>query len=296
MGYIPNLVAQSLKQQQTNSVGLVVTSIADPFVGRVVRGIDEVAQNAQMSVFLSVSKNDPEREISVIEIFHRRRVDGIIVAASRISSQYASRLAQIKIPTVLINQQAEVQSESLHTIAIDDFGGARLAVEHLLSLGHRSIGYIGAGNRPRSNRLRRQGYLAALSEAGIQPCEEWIKIAPPERRFHSDDVTDGEMLLPQLIQAGVTAVFCYNDMIALGALVASRALGQTVPGQLSLVGFDDIEMAQYVTPPLTTVHQPKLRLGRMAMEMLLGLLSDRPVEDQVLSTELIVRGSTARAS
>ena len=123
----------------------------------------------------------------------------------------------------------------------------------------------------------------------------WIQEAPPERRSYSDDVADGQTLMLEALRAGVTAAFCYNDMYAVGALMTCRELGIRVPDQVSIVGFDDVELAQYVTPPLTTVHQPKLRLGQLAMEMLLGLMEDQPVEDQLVPLELVVRCSTAHA-
>ena len=293
MGYVPNAVAQSLKQRQTDSVGLVVTSIADPFVGRVVRGIEEVAQAAGMSVILSVSNNQPDQEMAVIENFNRRRVDGIIVAASRLEPANLQRLARWSIPVVLINPQTDTPSIGLASIAIDDFAGAKQAVEHLLVLGHHRIGYIGAGNRPRSDRLRLEGYQAALTAAGIEPRREWIQIAAPAHRYYADDVSDGQELLEPLLQAEVSAVFCYNDSIAIGALLAARERGIAVPARLSLVGFDNNETGQYVTPPLTTIHQPKLRMGQVAMEMLLDLLAGRAVESQLLACELIARGSSA---
>ncbi len=293
MSYIPNAVAQSLRGQRTQTIGLVVTTIADPFVGRVVRGIEEVAQQYQLSLFLSVSGNDPDRELAVMETFHRRRVDGMIVAAAQMTAQHEKRLARINVPTVLINHQAETSLEHLHSVSVDDYAGARSAVDYLLSLGHQAIGYLGAGSRPRSNRVRLEGYRDALRAAGVEQRAEWIQVASGSSQTHSDDVRDGQQLLPALIQAGVTAVFCYNDLVAVGGLLACRALGIAVPTQLSLVGFDDIELAQFVTPPLTTIHQPKLRLGQLAMEMLLDLLAERPVQDTVLPTDLVVRESTA---
>jgi LacI family transcriptional regulator/LacI family repressor for deo operon, udp, cdd, tsx, nupC, and nupG len=293
MGYIPNAVAQSLRGARTNTIGLVVTTIADPFVGRVVRGIEEAAQEKNLSLFLSVSNNDPEREIAVIETFRRRRVDGIIVTAARLTPHHEKRLVSASLPTVLINPQAERPPEQLHSVSFDDASGAQLAMRHLLDLGHRAIGYLGAANRPRSNRERLRGYLDALAAAGISPRPEGQRTAPPERRYHTDDVGDGQTMLPALVAAGVTAIFCCNDMMAIGALTACRALGIAVPEQLSLVGFDDVEMAQFVTPPLTTIHQPRLRLGQMAMTMLLDLLSGTPVSSAVLPAALVERGSTA---
>lgn len=296
MGYTPNAVAQSLKSQRTNTVGLVITSIADPFLGRVVRGIEDVAQAANVSVFLSISYNDPEREIEIIETFRRRRVDGVISSTSQIRGPYIERLAQLNMPTVMINQQAESEAEQLHAVDADDYGGARQAVEYLLGLGHTRIGYLGVGSRTSSNQRRMAGYLDALAAAGIEGNHQWIKTLPSPYHTHVDDVATGQALLPELLETGVSAVFCYNDMIAVGALMACREVGVVVPAQLSLVGYDDVEIARYVMPPLTTIHQPKLRLGEIAMQMLLEILEGRPVQSQLLPTELVVRASAGPVS
>jgi DNA-binding LacI/PurR family transcriptional regulator len=297
MGYTPNAVAQSLKNKRTNSIGVVVTAIADPFLSRVVRGIEGVAQKTGFSVLLSTTYNDPEREVSVVETFHQRRVDGIIVASSRYGSNSTSRLAQVNVPVVLINQQADVEYGQMHSVSIDDYQGARSAVDCLLQAGHRSIAYLGAANRPRSNRLRMRGYLDSLRETGIEPAPDWIQIAPPEHRYHSEDVEDGRSMLAGILTSGITAAFCYNDMIAIGLLMGCREAGIAVPAHLSIVGFDDIELAQYVTPPLTTVHQPKLHLGEVAMEMLVKLIAGEIVETSVLlPTQLIVRASAGSPS
>jgi LacI family transcriptional regulator/LacI family repressor for deo operon, udp, cdd, tsx, nupC, and nupG len=295
LGYTPNAIAQSLQGQRTNTIGLVVTSIADPFLSDVVKGVEEVARTADLSVFLSASHNDAEQEMAVIETFHRRRVDGILVAASQLTSDHAERLARINVPTVLINHEAETQYDLLHSAAVDDYQGAQLAVEHLLALRHRAIGYIGVGNRPKSNRRRLEGYCDALAQAGIQPDTTWRAIAPAEDNLHHDDVAAGQALLMPLLAAGVTAIFCYNDMVAIGALLACREHAVAVPGDLSIIGFDDVEIAQYITPPLTTMHQPKATLGRTAMQMLLDLLDKRPVQNHVLPPTLVQRGSTASA-
>ena len=294
MGYTPNAVAQSLKGRRTNTVGLVITSISDPFLGRVVRGIEDVAQAAGVSLLLSVANNDPEREMEIIENFHRRRVDGVISVTAQIRGPYVERLAQINMPTVLINQQAEPGASPLYSADADDYGGARQAVEHLLALGHRAIGYLGGRNRRQSNMRRLAGYRDALAAAGIAARDDWAG-TPAADTLRVDDVDEGRVMLPGLLRAGISAVFCYNDLIAVGALLACRDLGMAVPGQLSIVGFDDVELARYVTPPLTTVHQPKLRLGETAMQMLLDLIEERPIANQVLPTDLVVRASTAPA-
>jgi LacI family transcriptional regulator/LacI family repressor for deo operon, udp, cdd, tsx, nupC, and nupG len=264
---------------------MVITTIADPFIVRVVEGAESIAQTAGYSVFLSSSHNNPEQEMAVVETFQRRRVDAIIVTSSRVGSLYSSQLDQIKVPIVLINNQEG--GEYLYSVAVDDVQGARLAVEHLVALGHRRIGYIGVPNRPKSNRRRQAGYQAALEQAGFTPDPALI-LSPGG----SDDFKQGQAALEPLLAAGATAVFCYNDLIAIGLLAACHQRALSVPQELSVVGFDDIEPALYVTPSLTTIHQPRLRLGQLAMTMALDLLNEQKAQDQILAGELIVRDST----
>ncbi len=289
MGYTPSAVAQSLVTRQTHSIGLVVTFISDPFVDRIVEGIEDVAAKAGYSVFLSSSHADPERELEIVETFHRRRVDGVIVLASRVGRLYGERLGELQVPIVLINNQAE--GEYANSVVADDGSGAYDAVRQLTKLGHRRIGYIGSRSRPPSNMRRRQGYERALEEAGIAPQPDWV--AMPET---TDDLKGGRLGLGPLIDAEVTAVFCYNDRAAIGVLLEARERGIAVPDTLSVVGFDDIEPSWYVTPPLTTVRQPRVEMGRRATEMLLDLLADEPVSDETLPCRLVIRESATSPS
>ncbi len=293
MGYTPNALAQSLQTRHTSTIGLVVTSIADPFLIDVVKGVEEVAREAGFSVFFSTSHNNPEQEMRVIETFRYRRVDGILVASSRLTNAYTERLAALQVPTVLINSQAEAQDSSLHWVAVDDYAGARLAVEHLLHLQHRAIGYLGVGSRPRSCRKRLEGYRSVLSEAGIEARAEWTVIVPCDEASPEEDIAAGQSALPDLLQAGVTAIFCANDMIAIGVLMAARARGLALPDQLSVVGFDDVPAASYAVPALTTINQPKVALGRLATQVMLDLLAQQPGQNHHLKPELVLRASTA---
>jgi DNA-binding LacI/PurR family transcriptional regulator len=293
MGYTPNAIAQSLQTRQTSTIGLVVTSIADPFWGDVMKGVEEVARVAGFSVFLSASHNDPEQEMAIIKTFHRRRVDGILIAASRSSSNNSKRLDAFRVPTVLINSQAESETMLLNWVAVDDRKGAQIAVEHLLHLGHRAVGYLGTSNRPKSNRQRLLGYQSTLAAAGILSREEWVVVAPDNEASHEEDVAAGRTLLLKLFDTGVTAIFCYNDVIATGVLIACRERGIRVPEELSVIGFDNIELASYVTPQLTTIHQPKIEMGRLATKVMLDLLHNRPGQNYVLPPTLIERASTA---
>ncbi len=289
MGYVPSAVAQSLLSRRTHTVGMVVTTIADPFIVQVVEGAERTAQESGYSVFLSSSHNNPDQEIAVVEMFQRRRVDAIIVTSSRVGSLYSARLDQIQVPIVLINNQAE--GEFLHSVAVDDLQGAQLAVEHLLTLGHRQISYIGATDRPKSNGRRLAGYTLALSQAGITVDPALIVSTP-----FNDDFQRGEAALNLLLETGTTAIFCYNDRIAIGLLSACHQQRLVVPQQLSIVGFDDIEPALAVIPPLTTVRQPRLQLGQLAMQMVFDLLDGQEAQDQVLPCELVVRQTTAPVS
>src|SRR5262249_43325349 len=180
----------------------------------------------------------------------------------------------------------------LHSVAVDDHAGARLAVDYLLQLGHHSIGYLGTESRPHSNARRQEAYHEALAAAGVRPLSAWIALGAANEARQEDDVAAGLELLPRLLSAGVTAVFCYNDSVATGALMACRPCHVGVPEELSVVGFDDIAAARYMLPPLTTVRQPKVEMGELAMHMLLDLLDERQVQDYLLSPELVVRGST----
>lgn len=289
MGYVPNAIAQSLKQRRSNTIGLIVTSIGDPFYADVTRGIEETARPAGMSVFLSATYNDGEQELAVIETFHRRKVDGMIIVSSRIA-QNVEHLRRLAVPAVLVNYEAHPGHQMLHSVQVDDFAGASLAVGHLLALGHRRIGYLGIANRPSSNERRRAGYSAALVAAGLPADPALSVVAGPGP---DDDVQIGSAHLPRLLAAGATAALCYNDMLAVGALMACRERGVEVPQQFSVAGFDDVALAQYVTPALTTVAQPRRELGDRAMRTVLDLIEGRPTHNLVLAPTLTVRASTA---
>ena len=293
MGYSPNALAQSLQSRLSHSIGLVITTIADPFFADLAEGVEEVAQQAGISVFLATSHNDPERELKIIETFERRRVDGVIIASSRIGSEYASRLEQIWIPVVMINNQAAGDYKNLYSIAVDDYRGARLMMEHLIELGHRRIGYIGVQNRPGSNERRLRGYRDSLQDANIRYQGSWVRLdTKPTREDFAGDVQVGQSLALELLEENVTAVFCYCDTVAAGVLDACRRLNISIPRQLSVAGFDDMDLCNLLTPPLTTVSQPRRSMGQLATQMLLTAISGEPSSNILLQPSLVIREST----
>ena len=287
-GYRPSAVARGLVTRRTRTVGLVVTTVADPFASEVACGIEQVANDHGYAVFLANSNADAEHERKVVQALAERRVDGIIVTSSRVGSDYLPMLAQLNVPMVLVNDQ--YPGEFVHSVMIANEDGSRAATEHLIDLGHRRIAYVGDRSGYQTETERLEGYKQALSAAGIE--------FEAELAVHGDGRPEGaaeamEALLK--LAEPPTAVCCYNDMTALGAMRAIRARKLRVPEDVSVTGFDDLFFAEYLEPPLTTVRQPMRRMGEMAMENLLKLMSGEDSVAQVKAeAELIVRGSTGR--
>ncbi len=286
-GYRASAVARSLVTQETRTVGVVVTTIADPFVAEVVSGIEEVANQRCYSVFLTESKTDSELEIKAVHSFADRWVDGIIVTSSRVGSLHFKLLSETKVPVVLVNNQHSEASP--HSVMIQNVEGSRQAVQHLIRLGHRRIAYIRDRFGYQSDAERLTGYRAALRHAGVTFSKELV--------VYGDGKAEGGMVAMRTLlglQDPPTAVFCYNDMTALGALRCIHDERLQVPQDISLVGFDDLFIASYTHPRLTTVRQPKRQLGQLAMETLLKLMSGQDSVDSIsVPAELVVRESTA---
>jgi DNA-binding LacI/PurR family transcriptional regulator len=286
-GYVPNAVARSLVSRSTKTVGVVVTTITDPFIGEVVGGIESEAKEHGYSVILANSNAVPEQEIAVVDRFNERRVDGIIVTASRVGALHGKRLAGTGVPVVLINNQHA--GDFAYSVGIDNANGSREIVGHLLNLGHTRIAYIGDRLGYESDAERYSGYRAILAGARIRVDRRLV--VPGDGKPE-----EGERAADQLLELAdpPTAIFCYNDMTALGALRAASAKGLRVPDDVSIAGFDDLFVASYTSPPLTTIRQPKQEMGRRAMSILLQLLAGEQPESRILLPgELIVRGSTS---
>ena len=292
-GYRVSAVARGLVTRRTRTIGLVVTTVDDPFASEVTSGIEEIANDRLYAVILANSHADPERERRVVQELAERRVDGIIVTSSRVGALYLPLLKELEVPIVLVNDQ--YPGEFVHSVMIANREGTRAATEHLIGLGHRRIAYLGDRNGYQSDAERLAGYKEALAQAGIGFAPELVVEGDgmPEAAIEAMDA------LLQL-KHPPSAVVCYNDMSALGAMRAIRARGLRVPDDVSVTGFDDLFFAAYLTPALTTVRQPMRRMGQMAMENLFKLMSgltsgpDSVAQIRV-EAELIVRGSTGKA-
>jgi LacI family repressor for deo operon, udp, cdd, tsx, nupC, and nupG len=284
---------------RTLTIGVVVTTITDPFIAEIVQGVESTAHDHGYSVILASSSGKTERELAAVEMLGSKRVDGLIVTSSRVGAIYQEHLDRLGVPIVLINSHREQRGPYTFSVNVDNRHGAWAATKHLIDLGHRRIACVG-GPAKHSDDLERQvGYRQALTEAGITYDSELV--IPGTGRADG-----GQRALPLLsmLSPPPSAVFCYNDMTAVGLLQAARDRGLTVPQDLSVVGFDDIPLASFVTPSLTTIAQPVLKMGRTAVEMVLGLASkEEPGGNQVTNVvvqgELIVRrssGTPARAA
>jgi len=292
MGYTPDAWARSLVMGRTQTVGVVVTTIADPFIAEVVHGIEGAAYENDYTVILASSDSDPVRELAAVEMLRSKRVDGVIVTSSRVGALYQERLQRISVPVVLLNNHSEQSGPYTYSVMVDDQHGGCLVTQYLIQLGHRHIAYVSGVVGTSSDARRSAGYRRAMAEAGLDCRPEWV--------LSGTGRTDGgEQAAQQLLGLAAlpTAVFCYNDMTAIGLLRALRRAGLQVPQDMSVVGFDDIPFAAYVHPPLTTVAQPKFEMGRQAMQMLLTLMAatspaETTVTDIVVCGQLIVRESS----
>jgi DNA-binding LacI/PurR family transcriptional regulator len=287
MGYLPSAVARSLVKQRTQTIGIVVTTITDLFFAEVIHAIEETALVHSNSVILANSHGEPERELQAIRNLRERRVDGIILVSGCSSREELCAEKMTGVPIVIINN---VHQEHIgHSVEVDNVGGGRMATQHLLELGHTRIAHIAGPAWEWDARERQSGYEHALQAHDV-PVDPTLIIRGNSRPH------GGIKAMQQLLSISPrpTAVFCYSDATAVGAMRAARAAGLRIPHDLSVVGFDDIDLAPFLEPPLTTVAQPKRKMGETAVQMVLALLEgDAPVEDCVLPSRLVVRESTA---
>jgi DNA-binding LacI/PurR family transcriptional regulator len=284
MGYSPDAQARSLVIGKTQTIGVVVTTIIDPFIAEIVEAVERRAHEHGYSVILASSGAEPEREIAAVEMLRSKRVDAVIVTSSRVGALYQAHLDRLGAPVVLINSRSEQAGGYTFSVQVDNQHGGALATEHLIRMGHRRIAYV-AGAANHSDDIERvSGYRRALDEAGIGFDSDLVVRG-------TGRVEGGERALPEILDQdnAASAVFCYNDMTAIGLLRAARSFGVRIPGELAVVGFDDIPFAAYISPSLTTIAQPKEDMGKRAVEMALALMSEED-SDPSAYTNVVVRG------
>ena len=288
LGFQPNALARSLRRKQTHTLGMIVPDSANPFFAEVGRGIEDTTFASGYSIILCNSDGDRNRELLYLDLLVQKQVDGVLLVPTGDHAELAARLRTRNIPVVVIDR--DVSDAPIDRAHIDNVAGGCVATRHLLDLGHRRIGYIGGPPHLSPVPGRGAGYLRALEEAGI-PIDDRLIVAGSFQDVGGYEGTQSLLALPDR----PTAIFAGNDLMAIGALAAARDANIAVPAELSIVGFDDIHLAAYINPPLTTIAQPKYELGVIAAELLLARLSDPdlPPQRRLLQAHLVVRHSTA---
>lgn len=289
LGYRPNAMARGLVTRRSNSIGVIISDITNPFFPQVIRGIEDALAPRRYHVVLADTDGDPARDAEAIGLMLEQQVDGLILAASRAPDAALIQALERGVSVVLINRlfQDHPRAASVLTNARR---GARAATAHLIGLGHSRIAYIAGPEASWSNKERLAGYREALEEAGIVPCEAYVVSAEPATIQGGMAAADWLLGLPER----PTALIAFDDLIAIGAIKAAVRRRVRVPDDLAVVGFDDIELAAFINPALTTVRQPKYEMGRVAAELMLAMLSgdDNVPRVQFLTEELVVRRSS----
>ena len=290
LGYRPSGVARSLATQRTGTIGLVMPDVSNPFFPGIALGVEKIAFAAGYSVLLCNTEEDPQREMDVLELLTEKWVDGLVLCSSRIDEEKLTSILPLYPAAVLINRQL-LNPKDVHAVGsvlIADKAGGQMATQHLISRGHKKIGYLAGPNNSQSNQWRWEGYQDALVEAGLPYVSKYVYSCPPtvEGGFQA-----GRNFLTA--HPEITALFCYNDLIAVGVLQACTAMGRKVPDDLAVVGFDDIILAPLVTPSLTTCRVVSEELGESAARLLLDRIGGcvQDCEKKVLQPELVIRAS-----
>jgi DNA-binding LacI/PurR family transcriptional regulator len=286
LGYRPNAVARSLVQQRSHALGVLLSDMHNPYFAELVDGIQDAAEARGYRALFITGNRMPRREAEAIETMLELRVDGLILAAPVVSPAEVAVASRL-VPVVLVSRATRAQS--VDSVTNDDRAGGILAVDHLVSLGHRRIAHIDGGSRAPGADARRTGYLTAMRRSGLG------RHARVVRGSYTEE--GGAEGVRAVLARGMvpTALFVANDLAAVGALHALEASGLRVPADVSLVGYDNTSLAGLGHIDLTTIDQPRRTMGGMAVSLLLERMNDGRGEARhiVLPPHLVVRRTTA---
>lgn len=287
--YIYNALAGSLSARKTTTLGVIVPTITNPVFAMVTKGIQDYAQVNGYSIILGNTDYNEENELRFVHLLQEKRADGVILNGPWRDAPIVPLMKKTKLPFVITWQT--VLDKDVNYVAFDNFKSAYRIVEHLLGLGHRRIGMI-AGKFSVSERavMRWKGYRKCLADHNI-PYDPQLVL---EREYV---FSDGKEAMAHLLTlpSPPSAVFCGNDILAIGAIVCAKEMGLRVPEDLSVGGFDDMEISAYYDPPLTTVAVPAYEMGQLAAKVLIKNIRGgcKKPQQYILDTNLIVRGSTS---
>jgi LacI family transcriptional regulator len=290
MRYVPDLSAQLMRSRRTRLFGLIISAATNPIYARIVMAIEERAHELGYDLLFAHSLNQPSREEACIRRFLLRRVDGLFITPVYRLTPTAVAYEEIrrcKVPTVILGHRGLFCSQFAN-IETDDIAASYAVTRHLIELGHKRIAYFTGPPVSPSAQERYEGYRRALREANVDIDDRLVFNA-------GSTIEEGEKAALQMLNEDpkATAVQAVNDLVAIGAADVFLNQGIGIPKQLSIAGFGNILVSEYFRVPLTTVRQPKLRLGYAAMELMQSLLGGAKPEHKRLRAELIARSSTA---
>ena len=288
LDYRPNRLARSLRRGETNTIGVIVPDSSNPFFAEVARGVEDTSFEERYSVILCNSDGDLEKELFYTNVLTAKQVDGILFVAAGMSTEHIQALQEDRVPLVVVDRN--IPDVCVDEVLTDNTRGGEMVTRHLIDLGHRRIGCITGPSDVTPSADRVAGYEQALHEAGI-PIDESI-ILKGDFQYSSGHQAAHKLLS---MEDPPTAIFACNDLMAVGVMSAARELDQRVPEDLSVAGFDDVHLACFTNPPLTTVAQPKYEMGALATRILLQRMQDHdsPPRHELLPTRLVIRQSTA---
>ena len=290
LGFVRNESARLLRAGGSKTLAYVMLDATNPFFTDVAQGIEGAAEQHDLSLFICNSDNSATRERTYLTRLQEQRVQGVLITPVDPDEPMLDELARQGTPVVIVDRVRDVASHC--SVAVDDVLGGRIAVEHLLDLGHRRVAFVGGPERLGQVRDRRSGAGAALAAAG-RDATDLVEVAT-EALTVAEGRNAGERIAGMPASARPTAAFCANDLLALGLLQKCVGLGLRVPEDLAIVGYDDIDFAAAAAVPLTSVRQPRRQLGRRATELLIDEATnvDHRHEQVLFTPELVARGST----
>jgi len=289
LGYQTNILARGLRKGETLTVGVILPDSANPFFAEVARGVEDASFMNGYSVILCNTDSNLEKERIYTDVLVKKQVDGILFIAAGLSTENIQSLLDREMPLVIVDRQ--VPEVNVDCVLTNNRQGGYLAAHHLISLGHRRIGCIVGPENIRSSLERLTGYRDAIQEAGL-PFDKTL-IVKGDFQYESGYEAAHRLLT---IDDPPSAIFAFNDLMAVGALSYALEKGYPVPAGLSVVGFDDVRLAVYANPPITTVMQPKYEIGELATQILLERMKNPETDPcrRMLETRLILRKSTAQ--
>lgn len=286
LGYTPNAIARGLKIKRTYTLGMLIPDITNPFFAEIARGVEDAANANGFNIILCNTDDKLKKERIYLEILKGKRVDGLILGTAHIKDKSILELEKKKFPYVLISRNIEKLNKNC--IIVDDVEGGIMATEYLIKIGHRRIAHITGPLKTRSALNRLKGYKLALKKYEIEYGDELVG----EGDFR---IKGGYQAMKKFLKLSKppTAIFAGNDLLALGAMQVIQKKNFHIPEDFSVVGFNDIKLASFVYPPLTTIRQPMLEMGALAVKTLLRIIEEGEFNQRkiVLKSKLIIRES-----